>query len=80
MQIVKTKSVKTDRRQLKVTAPIVVNGDIQAAGKVIEVSESEARGLIGRGKAVDAIAAEVAAAGAALVIATHRENNWSDVL
>lgn len=86
----KTKTVKTGRRTVRVIGSalfgpnpthttIAVNGQIQPVGKIIEVSEPEAREFIARGLVVDATEAEVAAAGAAIVVAPVSPNaNWTD--
>lgn len=43
---------------LKLTSAIVVDGEIVRAGNLVELSEPEAKNLLGRGKAVLATAAD----------------------
>ena len=43
---------------LKLTSAIVVDGEIIRAGNLVELSEPEAKNLLGRGKAVLATAAD----------------------
>lgn len=43
---------------LKLTSAIVVDGEIIRAGNLVELSEAEAKNLLGRGKAVLATAAD----------------------
>lgn len=86
----RNKTVKTSRRTVRVTgrawgdpaaAPstIVVNGEIQPIGTIIEMADADARGVIERGIAVDATAGEVAAAGESVVIAAvSDQESWSD--
>jgi ABC-type cobalamin transport system ATPase subunit len=86
----RNKTVKTSRRTVRVTgrtwgnpqapsATIVINGDVQPVGTIVELSDADARILIARGLAVDATAGEVAAAGQAIVIAAvYDQDNWSD--
>lgn len=76
----RTKQVKTPRVHLKSIGGFCINGKFMAPDKIVEVSEWEAKELLARGKAVDATAAEVAAAGANIEVAPIMggSNAWQD--
>ncbi|TXH66860.1 MAG: hypothetical protein E6Q88_11225 [Lysobacteraceae bacterium] len=65
----RTKQVKTPRVHLKSNGGFCINGKHMTEGQIVEVSEQEAKDLVGRGKAVDATPGEVSAAGAEIEVA-----------
>lgn len=75
-----TKTVKTDRRIVKLTSLVVVEGRIRKPGTFVQMSLLDAADLIGRKRAVPATEAEVAAAGDAIVLAPvfKAEKVWVD--
>jgi len=62
MQVERAVTVTVTNTILKVTAPVMIGGDMAAVGGLVEVSDMEAHDLLGRGKAVPATEAEVSAA------------------
>lgn len=80
MQFEQTKTVKTKRQHVKSLGGFAVNNKFIPANTIVEVSAREALELIQRGKAVDATAGEVTAAGDNIEVAPNREplNSWVD--
>lgn len=59
MEVVTQKEIEVKRNVLKVLRTIVVNGEICAPGTFIEVSRSDAKDMVGREVAEEAVEAEV---------------------
>ena len=68
MKIERTVSLTISNVIIKLTAAVAICGDVRRPGELIEASETEAKGLILRGKAIAATQAEVD--GATTIIAT----------